>query len=174
MDFLSLRVSRLLLLLPVLLLLTQPALANREYQLKAAFIYNFIKFVEWPNSPDPIKVGVLGEDPFKGELNKLETKPVGNRSIKVTQLKSLSDARYCQVVFTADLDLAKKLVKEVAGQPVLTVSDTPDFSPQGGCITLMSSRNRIRFSINTNTLKNAGLKASSKLLGLAEKLYSQS
>ncbi|MFA5506969.1 MAG: YfiR family protein [Vulcanimicrobiota bacterium] len=170
MDVLKPR--NLLLALVSALLLAQPALASREYQLKAAFIYNFIKFVEWPSTPDTIKVGILGTDPFAGELNKLESKKVGNRSIQVTQLKSLADARHCQVVFTSDAAQAKKLVAELAGEPVLTVSDAAGFSEQGGCITLMSSRNRIRFAINTKTLKDSRLKASSKLLGLAEKLYS--
>jgi hypothetical protein len=174
MDFLMRRVTGILVLVFSVLLLAQPALASREYQLKAAFIFNFIKFVEWPESSGPIKVGVLGEDPFKGELDKLEKKKVGGRAIQVSQLKSLAQAKDFQLVFTADADQAKKLVTAVAGKPVLTVSDTPGFSKDGGGITLTSARNRIRFSINTKSLKSAGLKASSKLLGLAAKLYSRS
>ena len=145
--------------------------APREFQLKAAFIFNFIKFVEWPSNSGPINVGILGDDPFEGELKKLESKSVGGRPVKVSVFKDLSQARSYQVVYTADPTMALKLVKAVEGLPVLTISDTPNFSEKGGGITLMSSKNRIRFAINKGTLDKSSLKASSKLLSLAEKLY---
>lgn len=145
---------------------------SREYKLKAAFIYNFIKFVEWPSQSGPIKVGILGDDPFEGELNKLETKRVGNRPLQVAKVGNLAQAPQFQVVFASDPAQASKLVKAVEGKPVLTISDAPGFSKSGGGITLTSSRNRIRFTVNTKTLKKSRLKASSKLLGLAAELYS--
>lgn len=171
MDILNKRSLTLGLLLAFVCL--QPGFAQtREYKLKAAFIYNFIKFVEWPSSSGPIKVGVLGKDPFEGELKKLEKKKVAGRALKFSNIKSLSEAKSYQVVFAGDPAQAKKLVKTVAGLPVLTISDSPGFSKNGGGITLMSSRNRIRFSVNTKTLASSKLKASSKLLGLAAELYS--
>lgn len=151
----------------------QPALAqSREYKLKAAFIYNFIKFVEWPSQSGPIKVGVLGKDPFQGELNKLERKKVAGRALSVVQLKSVNEVGKYQVVFTDDPALAKKLIAVAAGKPILTVSDVPSFSKNGGGIGLISARNRIRFNVNQSTLKKAKIKASSKLLGLANNVYS--
>lgn len=174
MDLLIPTMRRLALLLLSSLLLCQPLLAasSREYQLKAAFIFNFIKFVEWPSSSGPLQVGVLGDDAFLPELKKLEVKTVGTRPIKVTALKDLSQVRSCQAVFTSDPVTAQKLIKAVEGLPVLTISDAPGFSEKGGGITLMASKNRIRFAINTGTLEKSSLRASSKLLGLAEKLYS--
>lgn len=177
MDVLSLhRRKRVWVALLGCLLLCQPLLAapTREYQLKAAFIFNFIKFVEWPSSSGPINVGILGDDPFVTELKKLETKNVGGRAVKVSTVKDLAQAKSYQVVYSSDPTTAAKLIKAVEGHPVLTISDTPGFSQKGGGITLMSSKNRIRFAINTATLEKSSLKASSKLLGLAEKLYSLS
>ena len=172
MDVLTRQTQRICLALLGCLLLCQPLLAApREYQLKAAFIFNFIKFVEWPSNSGPINVGILGDDPFQGELEKLETKRVGGRPVKVSIIKDLNQARSYQAVFTSDPATAQKLVKAVEGLPVLTISDAPGFSEKGGGITLMSSKNRIRFAINKATLEKSNLKASSKLLGLAEKLY---
>lgn len=170
MDILK---TRTCVLLAVLLISLQPAWGqSREYKLKAAFIYNFIKFVEWPSDSGTIKVGVFGKNPFQGELKKLETKKVGSRAIKVAAVSSLSEAKGYQVVFVSDSAQAKQLVKAVEGSPVLTVSDLPNFSKDGGGIGLVSSKNRIRFSINTTSLKKASLRASSKLLGLAAKIDS--
>lgn len=172
MDFLRLR--RLVVFSLVVLVTMLPTwAATREYQLKAAFIFNFIKFVEWPQPSGPIRVGILGTDPFEGELKKLEQKTVEGRAVKVTVFSELDQAKSYQVVFAADPAQAQKLVQKVAGLPVLTISDSPSFSQKGGGITLLSSRNRIRFSVNTETLKKSSLRASSKLLGLAAELYSQ-
>lgn len=170
MDILTKRTFSLV--LSVLMLVSLPALAApREYQLKAAFLFNFIKFVDWPSGSGPIKVGVLGKDPFEGELKKLEAKKVGGRAIQVAPVKDAADAKNFDVVFVADAALQKPLLAAVAGKPVLTISDTPDFAKNGGGITLVSSRNRLRFQINQGSLKKARLKASSKLLGLATKVY---
>lgn len=170
MDFLTPR--RLLCALLLALAVFSPAAAqSREYKLKAAFIYNFIKFIEWPSQTGAIKVGILGEDPFKGELKKLERKKVGGRPLQVSKLGGLGDAKSYQVVFATDPAQAAKLVKAVEGKPVLTISDAPEFTQNGGGIALTSSRNRIRFSINKKTLERARLKASSKLLGLAAELH---
>lgn len=169
-----LRTSKLCSIILLACLLTQSALATpREYQLKAAFIFNFIKFVEWPSQNGPINVGILGDDPFQGELKKLETKTVGGRSLKVSSVKDINQAKSYQVVFSSDPTTAQKMVTALEGLPILTISDAPGFSEKGGAITLMSSRNRIRFAINKSTLEKSKLKASSKLLGLAEKLYGQ-
>lgn len=169
MDILTRR--SVLALLGLLLLGLPSFAAPREFQLKAAFIFNFIKFVEWPSNSGPINVGILGDDPFQGELKKLESKSIGGRSVKVSVFKDLSQAKSYQVVYAADPATALKLVKAVEGLPVLTISDAPDFSEKGGGITLMSSKNRIRFAINKGSLEKSSLKASAKLLSLAEKLY---
>lgn len=170
MDILGKRA--LSLVLGLLVLVSVPVLAApREYQLKAAFLFNFIKFVEWPSGSGPIKVGVLGNDPFEGELKKLEAKSVGGRSIKVGAVKDAADAKNFDVVFVAEAALEKPLLAAVTGKPVLTIGDSPDFAKNGGGITLVSARNRLRFQINQGSLKKANLKASSKLLGLATQVY---
>ena len=149
-----------------------PAAAqSREYKLKAAFIYNFVKFVEWPAKSGPIKVAILGSDVFDGELNKLETRKVDGRSLEVSVINDVEEAANFQVVFLADDALRQKLFNRVQGRPVLTISDKPDFSKNGGGITLVSARNRIRFQINKKTLDKANLRPNTRLLGLASQIY---
>ena len=168
MDVLSRRALTVLLILTCL----SCALAQtREYQIKTAFIYNFLKFVEWPATDGPLKIGVLGTDPFDGGLKQLESRDVGGRSLVVGTVKSPEDAKNFQVVFVADPAQSRALIKATSGLPVLTISDAPGFSQAGGGITFVSSKNRIRFQLNATALQSAKLKPSSKLLSLASDLY---
>lgn len=168
MDFLNRRALALLL---ALVCLSSAVAQTREYQIKTAFIYNFMKFVEWPANDGPLKIGVLGQDPFDGALKQLESRDVGGRALVVGTVKSPEDAKNFQVVFVADPSQSRALIKAVSGLPVLTISDAPGFSQAGGGITFVSSKNRIRFQLNATALQNAKLKPSSKLLSLASDLY---
>jgi hypothetical protein len=145
---------------------------TREYQIKEAFLYNFLKFVDWPNNPDPIVVGVLGHDPFEGGLKELEDHTVGGKRIVVRQLGSVDEARGVQAVFVSGSEAGREsqIVGALKGAPVLTVSDIPDFSEHGGIITLIIDNNRTRFKINTDSARNAHITVSSKLLNLATKV----
>ena len=166
------RIFRLTVVSLLLMAVLAPAAAqSREYKLKAAFIYNFVKFVEWPAQKGPIKVAILGKDVFDGELNKLETRKVDGRSLKVSVISDVNQATDYHVVFLADGAQAQKLLNRVQGKPVLTVSDTPGFSKQGGGITLVSARNRIRFQINKKALDKANLRPNTRLLALASQVY---
>ena len=170
MDFLTRR--RVLIVLALLLATMAPALAqSREYKLKAAFIYNFVKFVEWPSNTGPIKVAILGTDPFEGALGKLETRKVDGRDLVVSVISDVNQATDYHVVFLADTSQRQKLLNRVQGHPVLTISDEPDFCKNGGGITLVSARNRIRFQINKKTLDKANLRPNTRLLALASQVY---
>ncbi len=146
---------------------------SREYQIKAAFIYNFVKFVDWPEDSGSIKVGVLGTDPFQGLLKELESpdRAVAGRRLVYSSFADPAKAKTYDVVFTADPKLAQSLIAKTRGLPVLTISDVDGFSKAGGGITLVSARNRIRFQLNATALRESQLKPSSKLLGLATALY---
>ena len=143
--------------------------ASREYEIKAAFIYNFLRYIEWPSTKNAYSVGILGEDPFDGGLEQFQHKPLAGKSITVRAVKSAKEARGCDVLFisSTEADKLEGTLAALKGAPVLTISDLPSFVDRGGQIGFMAERNRIRFIVNTDALAASELKASSNLLKLA-------
>jgi hypothetical protein len=146
-----------------------------EYELKAAFLFNFAKFVEWPpdafaNTNAPIIIGVLGENVFGNSLEKIiNDRKVNNRSFQFRNFESPSEATNCQILFiTASKknDFAK-IVTALHNASVLTVSETDGFLKAGGMINFLFEGNNVRFQISDEAAKKARLKISSKLLSLA-------
>jgi hypothetical protein len=144
-----------------------------EYKVKAAFLYNFSRFITWPEraSRDDGKFNlcVLGSDPFGKLLDALAGKSVQEDSLEVKRLGSLEQAQACQVVFvsqtgTSNLEHIMSALKDL---PVLTVSDVEGFTDKGGIIQFMLVGNKVRFNINIDAANHAGLTISSKLLSLA-------
>lgn len=144
-----------------------------EYEVKAAMIYNFALFVEWPNgvsSRSPITVGVLGDDPF-GPI--LETtfrgKTAQGRGFQVRRFARLEELQPCEILFIAQSE--RKRFPEIAGTigngSVLTVGDMKDFAELGGIVGFKVEQKQIRFEINLDAAQRAGLKISYKLLRLA-------
>ncbi len=146
-----------------------------EYEVKAALLFNFAKFVTWPAgsfaSPDaPFTVGIVGDDPFGKALERtLAGKTVGGRQIAIRRWRKVHDRAPCQILFvaTSDRDERKQVLDDVQALPVLTVGDTNDFARQGGIIGLTVEDNRIRFEINPAGADHAHLAISSRLLSLA-------
>jgi hypothetical protein len=146
-----------------------------EYALKAAFLLNFTKFVEWPSSsfPDgeaPFVIGVLGEDPFKDLLDSaMAGRTVGKRKIAVRRIKGTEEAAACHILFVA-LSEEKgrpEIRKALAGKAILTVAELPDFAEKEGIIQFLRQGNKIRLKVNVDNARAAGLKISSNLLRLA-------
>ena len=172
-----------LLLLIVLLFPTHSKLLRAnphevsEYQVKAAFLYNFVKFVEWPSvlngSQDPIVIGILGPDPFGPVLDRtFADKRVGGRRLELRRYGKVEELQLCHVLFvssTLKRDWSKVLAA-VQGTPVMTVSDEGGFVESGGIIELLLEDNKIRFDINLNEGKRSGLKISAQLLQLARRV----
>lgn len=143
--------------------------ASREYEIKAAFIYNFLRYIEWPSNKSAYTVGILGEDPFDGGLEQFQRKPLAGKTISVRAIKTAKEARGLDVVFisSTEADKLDGTLAALKGTPVLTISDLPSFVDHGGQIGFTAERNRIRFIVNTEALAAADLKASSNLLKLA-------
>lgn len=145
-----------------------------EYQIKAAFLYNFAKFVEWPptavkNENTIFKIGILGDDPFKAEISVIEKKLVRGMPLRIIRAAALGELSGCRVIFlsaSVQPQLAD-ILAQLKEKPVLTVSDTSGFAHQGVIINLITVGNKIRFQINTEAAERAGLKISSHLLRLA-------
>jgi hypothetical protein len=146
-----------------------------EYQLKAAFIFNFAKFVEWPpeafaEPTSPFVIGILGEDPFGNDLERtVRNKTVKNRPLATKQIRNLAEAKNCHILFisTSEKKRLPEILESLRGVKVLTVGETDRFVETGGMIHLIKESDQIRFRINDRAAKGAGLKISSKLLSLA-------
>ena len=147
-----------------------------EYQVKAAFLFNFGKFVEWPsgaftNASDPLVIGVYGANPFHHDLEQLVAgKQIGGHPVAVRQITSLAALKECRVVFlnTPDARQAAEIFAALGQAPTLTVTENlPHFQTSKFMINFSVADGRIRFEINQDTAQLCGLKISSKLLTLA-------
>ena len=151
---------------------------SSEYLIKAGFIFNFAKFVEWPSAafaqPDsPIVIGILGTDPFGTIIDQIvQDKKIGARGFVVKRLKwgaDPKDLKECKILFVGSSERAHidDLVQIVRGLPILTVGEAPGFAEHGGVIRFVLEDNRVRFEVNVAAAQQADLTISSRLLTLA-------
>lgn len=141
--------------------------------LKAAFVYNFVKFAEWPalRTGQAIEVCIVGDDGMAAAFDKTASgKSVSGRVVAMTRPVDASNWSACHVLFIADAE-ARQSAKELSSirtAPVLTVSDRPGFARGSGLVELYVEDGRMRFAINVDALERSGLQLSSRLLGLAK------
>jgi len=146
-----------------------------EYPVKAAFLYNFLSFIEWSPAPPgsavaPFRVCIIGADPFGKTLDDMvKGERVGHRPIEVARPADEEAAATCQVVFVARTDDARlpTIVRMAAGKGVLIVGETAKVLPACGAIAFVQEGERLRFDVNINAIRRQGLRASSKLLRVA-------
>src|SRR3981081_2389255 len=152
---------------------------SSEYLIKAGFIYNFAKFVEWPSAtfsqPDsPIVIGVLGTDPFGNVLDRIvEDKKIGPRGFVVKRYKwgkDLKDLKDCKILFVSGSERAHidEILQSVKGLSVLTVGETPGFAERGGVIRFARVQDRHPVQVHVDAAHRADLNISSRLLTLAK------
>lgn len=147
----------------------------KEYQLKAAFLYNFTKFIEWPapSFPDagsPIIIGVLGSSPFGDELeNAVRNRKVNGREITVKRLQSVAAAKSVHVLFVAASEDARlgELREALKGANVLTVGESDAFAKSGGMIDFIIEGDKVRFDINIGAAGQTAVKIGAQLQKLA-------
>lgn len=149
--------------------------SRSEFLVKAAFLYHFAKFVEWPAGSlaadqNSITLCVLGTDPFKSALDTIEGKQVQGRTLAVETVSELTPDTRCHLVFvsTSESERLEEILFVLANHPALTVSDIDGFAQHGGVIGLVKAKDKISFEINLQAAKEAGLKLSSSLLRLAK------
>jgi hypothetical protein len=147
-----------------------------EYQVKAAFLYNFAKFIEWPphdfkDAADPIAVCIAGETPIYGPLDSaVNGKTAGNRSFVVRKVSDAEHATGCHILFIGSSE-RKRIPAFLAGVRqwgILTVGETPEFIANGGVVSFKLEDGKVRFQINVEAADEEQLRISSKLLNLAE------
>lgn len=147
-----------------------------EYQVKAAFLFNFAKFVEWPQfafkgPDDPIAICVLGRDPFGTALEDVvRNKSVANRGFVVRDVASSQEATKCQILFVtiSERKRFRLLLDELKGRSILTVGESDDFTASGGIVNFRLKDQLVRIEIDAAAADKVGLKISSKLLSLAQ------
>jgi hypothetical protein len=152
-----------------------------EYEIKAAFLYNFAAFVEWPSSafPDresPFLVGVVGRDPFSSTLEEaFRGKEVGGRLVAVKRASDVKSLGACHLVFipASERESTPRILESLKGTPTLTVGETGGFAAMGGCVGFFAEGRKVRFEISLPAMKRADLKVSSKLLRLARVIEAQ-
>ena len=146
--------------------------APAEYEVKAAFIHNIAKFVEWPNLPageSNLRLCILGQSPLTDAAAVLEGKQIGSRVWEVRTVDYGPAWKECQVLFIAASEAGnlRRILDSVNGNPVLTLGDSEGYAAQGVMINFYLQQNKVRFEINAAAASHAGLRISSQLLKLA-------
>jgi uncharacterized protein DUF4154 len=149
-----------------------------EPSLKAAFIYNFAKFTEWPqdalSGPLPFNACVLGDEPTSDALERsVKGRQLGGRSITVQRVAPDGPLKSCHLLYVSNLKSAQiaSVVEAVRGAPVLTISDIDDFARLGGIAHVFIENGKMRFDLNLELAKRVRLQLSSKLLVLAARVH---
>jgi hypothetical protein len=150
---------------------------NREYTIKAAYLYNFARYVQWPanafrDNQDPFVIGVLGSDPLGDDLDRIaQAKQVEARKIVVYRFPSPDKYRPCHILFVPRSVEPRQQIETIGrlrNSPVLLIGETPGFAERGGTVNFFIEQNRVRFEINQKAGQRANLKISAKLLSLAK------
>lgn len=147
-----------------------------EYELKAAYLFNFGKFVQWPeetfkNTSDPFIIGIYGNNPFGTILQQtIQNKTLQNRPIIIINITSIEDAATCHILFICKTNKfnLNQILQYLSNKPVLTVGDNiEDFCQSGGIINFTGQHSQKRFEINNKASLRVLLTISSKLLALS-------
>jgi len=156
-----------------------------EYEIKAIYLYNFLKFVQWPENSCMMhdgrshRIGVLGDSPFNEVLRDLQEKlREKDKDLEIFfygPYRESMDLSCCCLLFitSTEKDNLADILSQLEGRPVLTVADTDGFFNQGVMITLVSQKNKIRWVINRQPVAESGLKLNSKLLDIAVKVINK-
>lgn len=156
---------------------SEDAVINREYPLKALFLYNFGGYIEWPadafrGSRDPFVIGILGSAPLDQTLREISaTRKIAGRTIVVERFTSADKVTPCQILFIGrDVSPQQQYaaVNKLKHQHVLIVGESEGFAGRGGSVNFFVESNKIRFEINLDAARDEQLKISAKLLALAK------
>ncbi len=147
--------------------------SKSEYEVKSAFIYNIINFVEWPIDKglnDAIKLCVVGKNHFGTSLDSFEYNTIGDQVLALKYVQSFQNIGDHNVVFIcpSEKKRLKQILQSLAGTNILTIGDTKGFAQQGVIINFYIKDEKVRFEINVDAAKRANLKISAKLLRLAK------
>jgi hypothetical protein len=157
-------------------LATNAQTVSKEYQVKAAFLFNFAQFVDWPpaaftNADMPFTIGILGRDPFGAALeDTVQGETVSNRKIVIERAQTVDGLKNCQVIFVclSEKNHLPAILSALDARPILTVSEIEGFDQLGGGINFYRDGGKVRFEVNPAAARRDGLKVSSQLLSLGK------
>ncbi|MCH8079946.1 MAG: YfiR family protein [Proteobacteria bacterium] len=168
------------LFLIALVFISLPANADevsRTYKIKAAFIYNFTKFVIWPqqdsySDAESFNVCILGDDRLTAAASTIQGKSVQGKVLQIKTITNAGENGECEIIFLAmsNTERLKQALESIKGTRVLSVGDSSDFVDNGGIIGLFVENNKVRFDINSLAADDSGLKINSRLLELANRV----
>jgi YfiR/HmsC-like len=158
----------------------QPSI-SKEYQIKAAFLFNFAQFIEWPtntftNVGTSFSIGILGDDPFGKALDEtVQGETIQQHRLVIRRSQRLEDLQDCQIIFISKSEKGHlpEILSKLGGKKMLTVSELQGFASHGGVINFYLEGNKVRFEINPSTAQREGLKISSQLLSLGKIIESE-
>lgn len=148
-----------------------------ELQVKSAYVFNFIKFVEWPEKAirtgDKLKLCVVGDDELLASLAALNGRKAGTNELLVLHAGSNTIWSSCHVLYIGEREQRRliPIIKSLGSAPVLTISDIPGFAERGGDIGLLYRNNKMLFEVNLASTRRAGLRLSSQMLNLAANIF---
>ncbi len=147
--------------------------ANAEYKIKAGYLYNFTKFITWPeDNSETFNLCIVGDDPFGDLINPIEQRSAFGHSIKLFRQKQFNREQRCHIIFISasikDISILKEVMQTQNNVYPLTVGENQDFAIQGGMIGFVKRQGRIQLQINQKLLQQNKLKISAKLLEVAE------
>jgi hypothetical protein len=148
----------------------------KEYQVKAVYLFNFSKFIRWPDSAfgfdnaRPIRICVLGKNPFENFARVVRGKKIKGRPVRVLNLRDFRNSRSCHILFVSKSEEGHQaaILNYTRQYPILTVSDIKRFVTRGGMIQFYIRSNKVRFMIDPRTLREVGISASANLLRVAK------
>lgn len=146
-----------------------------EYDLKSAYILNFIKFTDWPGNSafvknDRIVIGIVGSDPFGKSTKTIEGVVARDRVIEVVRFPNVKSIGACDVLFVpaSEFESLDSILDAIKGKSILTIGEHDGFVKKGGIINLYIEEKRVRFEINTDNAAAAGFKIRSQVMALAK------
>lgn len=145
-----------------------------EYAMKAAVVYNFTLFTQWPTLPNnTLRICTLESDTLKSELEKFKDHQPHDATLIISKITNLDTIKECQVLYLSEQDKqrADVILASLESSPVLTITDVPELAKKGVMIGIKIENKRIVFEVDTHAAKKSNLYLSSKLLGLAKSVY---
>jgi hypothetical protein len=147
---------------------------STEYEVKAAFLYNFAKFTEWPantfSGPDePLIFGILGHDPFGGNIDAATKRTVNGRPVQVRRFSDVREVGKCHILFisSSEAERLETILHALRSSRILLISDISGFAERGGMINFIMQENSVGFKINADAVSRAGITLHSRLLNIA-------
>lgn len=148
------------------------AQVGTEQQLKAAYLVNFLKYVEWPETPAKATICLFGREAMANALAHYEGRSIAGRPIELRHVSGPDQLAGCQILYVPDTEEARfaAVLRWTEGLPILTVSDAEFFARQGGGVALVREDTRLRFDVNLDALNRVKLKPASQMLRLARQV----